>query len=110
LEKTRVYDSCPTVKVKHDESPGGYFVINESDFDAAVHVKYDEPAPLPPVPGPLPPPPGPVDPLADLGADWKNKDAAELKKLAEVVSGGRAVENKRQAVEVIEAALKARGA
>jgi hypothetical protein len=54
-----------------------------------------------------PPPPGAVDPLDGLGVDWKSKDAAELKKLAEVVSG-RAVENKKQAVEVIEAALAAR--
>lgn len=55
---------------------------------------------------PLPPPPA-VDPLAGLAADWRSRD--DLKQLAASVSGGRAVENKRQAVEVIEAALKARG-
>jgi hypothetical protein len=29
--------TVPTVKVKHDASPGGHLVINESDFDAAMH-------------------------------------------------------------------------
>lgn len=55
---------------------------------------------------PLPPPPV-VDPLANLAADWRSRD--DLKSIAASVSGGRAVENKRQAIEVIEAALKARG-
>jgi hypothetical protein len=54
---------------------------------------------------PLPPPPV-LDPLADLAPDWRSRD--DLKQLAASVSGGRAVENKRQAIEVIEAALKAR--
>lgn len=56
---------------------------------------------------PLPPPPV-ADPLANLAPDWRSRD--DLKSLAAAVSGGRAVENKRQAVEVIEAALKARAA
>ncbi len=95
--------TCSTVKVKAGD---GHIVINESDFDPAVHVKFDGPA-LPP-PAPLPPPPGVPDPLATLGKDWRAKDGAELRKLAEVVSG-RAVENKPQAIAVIEAALTARG-
>jgi hypothetical protein len=56
--------------------------------------------PLPPVPV--------VNPLDNLAADWRSRD--DLKSLAASVSGGRAVENKRQAIEVIEAALKARAA
>ena len=101
-------DTVPTVKVKSGDS---YAIINESDFDPAVHEKFNEPAPLPPPPGSdLPPPPPPVkNPLDDLAADWKSGSAAELKKLAEVVSG-RAVDNKQQAIDVIEAALAARPA
>ena len=35
--------TCPTVKVKSDaEDTGGFIVINESDFDAAVHERFDE--------------------------------------------------------------------
>lgn len=56
---------------------------------------------------PLPPVPPVVDPLANLAPDWRTRD--DVKQIAASVSGGRAVENKRQAVEVIEAALKARG-
>jgi hypothetical protein len=44
-----------------------------------------------------------------LPANWRDRGAEELKRLAAVASGGRSVENKRQAIEVIEAALKARG-
>lgn len=95
----------PTVKIRNAVD---YTVINASDYDPKVHVLWEEPAAPPPPPAPLPPPPGPANPLDGLGAEWKDKDAAELKRLAEVI-GGRAVENKRQAVEVIEAALKARG-
>lgn len=104
------FHSCPTVRVKSDNPDhGGYVVINESDFDAVVHIKVAEPVAPPPPPAPLPPPPAPVaDPLAALAKDWKNKDVGELRKIAEAVSG-RAVENKAQAVAVIEAALAARG-
>lgn len=100
--------SCPTVKVKHDASPGGHFVINESDFDPTQHERFEEALPAAPVADLPPPPPGTPDPLAGLAADWKARSADELRKLAEVVSG-RAVENKAQAVAVIEAALAARG-
>lgn len=98
-----MYDTCPTVKVKSGDD---FAIINESDFDPAVHERFED-APPPPPPVPLPPlPPGVVNPLDNLGADWKKRD--DLKALAAAVSGGRAVENKAQAIEVIEAALAAR--
>ena len=56
---------------------------------------------------PLPPPPPPVDPLANLAPDWRNRP--DVKDIAAAV-GGRAVENKKQAIEVIEAALAKRAA
>ena len=102
--------AVPTVKIKSDvPEHKGFLVINAADFDAEKHERFSEPpAPLPPPPAP-PAAPGIPDPLAALPANWRDKDAGELRKLAEVVSGGRAVENKKQAIEVIEAALKARG-
>jgi hypothetical protein len=33
-------NSCPTVKVKFDNEQG-FFVINEADFDPAVHERFD---------------------------------------------------------------------
>ena len=78
-----------------------------TDFDAGrIRATYGDRVvnagsalpPLPPVP--------PADPLANLAPDWRTRD--DVKQIAASVSGGRAVENKRQAVEVIEAALKAR--
>jgi hypothetical protein len=56
---------------------------------------------------PPPPPPPPFDPLVNLAPDWRKRD--DLRQLAASVSGGRSVENKAQAIAVIEAALKARG-
>lgn len=57
----------------------------------------------------VPPPPGPPpSPLDALPADWKDKSGAdELKKIAAAISG-RAVENRAQAVDVINQALAAR--
>jgi hypothetical protein len=56
----------------------------------------------------LPPlPPAPVDSLAALPADWRSQEPATLRALAATVSG-RTVENKAQAVAVIEAALAKR--
>jgi hypothetical protein len=102
-------DKCPTVKVKASHPSQGAFVeINESDFDAAKHERYIELPAAPALP-PLPPaPPVPADPLANLPTYWRESDAAALRKLAATISG-RAVENKAQAIQVIEAALKARG-
>lgn len=97
--------SCPTVTIK---TPAGPVIINESDFDPAVHERVEPVVVVPPPPVIAPPPP-PVDVLAALPKDWQTGDAAELKRIAAAVSGGRAVENKAQAVQVINAALKARG-
>lgn len=100
------YGACPTVLVK---SPAGDVVINESDFDPEKHERADPPPlPLPPVPI-LPPPPGAPDPLAEMTGDWQSFDAARLKGVAASVSG-RAVENKAQAIQVIDEALKAHAA
>ena len=33
--------NCPTIKVKFDNEQG-FYVINESDFDGELHVKYSE--------------------------------------------------------------------
>lgn len=100
-------DSLTPVLVKRD-GPRGWKRINKCDFDPAKHELYVPPAPvatsptLPPLP-PLPvTPPGPLD---NLPANWRSKEPAELRRLAASVSGGRAVENKRQAIEVIEAEL-----
>lgn len=54
---------------------------------------------------PPPPEPPPFDPLDNIAPDWRKRD--DLRQLAAAVSG-RSVENKSQAVQVIEAALKAR--
>lgn len=37
-------ETCPTVKVKTDASdnPHGFIVINESDYDPAVHEPFDD--------------------------------------------------------------------
>lgn len=95
----------PTVII---ETPAGDVVINESDFDPATMTKVVPP--LPPLPGaPLEPKmPGAPDALSDLPTDWRDKSAAELKALAFAISG-RTVDNKAQAVEVIDQALKGRG-
>lgn len=61
---------------------------------------------LPPPP-PLPPPP--VDPLAGLVASWRSMPPQELRTLAASISDGRMPENKTQAIEMIEQALKKRG-
>lgn len=99
-------DTCPTVKIKSGNK-SGHVIINESDFDPAKHERYEAPpAPSPvSVPtGALPPPP-PVDPLAGFNTPgWRDFDVARLRNVAAAVSG-RAVENKEQAVAVIEAAL-----
>lgn len=59
----------------------------------------------------LPPPPAllPPDPIAALPADWRTRDALELKSWAASISG-RAVDNATQAVEVIDAAIAAKAA
>lgn len=98
--------SCPTVIIN---TPAGEVIINESDFDAATMERVIPLPPAAPVAAPPPPPAPPADPLAGLPADWQTGDPEGLKRLAAVVSGGRAVENVAQAVQVISAALAARG-
>lgn len=99
--------AVPTALVKSDHPEhNGFIVINESDFDSTKHERYIAPLPPPPTAALPPPPAAPVDPLADLGADWRKRD--DLRQIAAAVSGGRSVENKAQAIAVIEAALKAR--
>lgn len=103
-------DNPKTVKIKAtDPEQGEFVVINESDFDPTVHERVEPVAVVPPPPALAPPPPPAADPLAALAKDWQTGDAAELKRIAAAVNGGRAVENKAQAVQVINAALAARG-
>lgn len=44
-------ETCPTVKIKstHPESQGPFVEINESDFDAKKHQRYEEPKKAAPV-------------------------------------------------------------
>lgn len=60
--------------------------------------------------GAIPPPPAPPpSPLDTLPANWaKNASTEDLKRIAAAVNDGRAVENRAQAVEVINQALAAR--
>lgn len=70
--------------------------------DIVVASKPNAVLPPPPSPGP---PPSPLDGLA---ANWKTQGTSdELKKIAAALSG-RAMDNREQAVAVIEAALIAR--
>lgn len=102
--------SVPTVRVKSDHPEhDGYLVINASDFDPTKHERVAEPVAPPPGPPVPPPPPGPVSPLDGLSANWKEQSSSDLRKLAFAVTGGRAVENKDQAIAEIEKALAARG-
>lgn len=68
---------------------------------------FDVPMQAPGAPALPPPPPAPVDPLADLGNDWRSRN--DLRALAASISG-RAVENAKQAVQVIETELAKRAA
>lgn len=98
--------TCPVVKIKPSHPSQGDFVeINESDFDPTKHERFVEPPPVRVAAVP-PPPVSPVNPLDSLGKNWRDRD--DLRMIAASVIG-RTVENKRQAIEVIEAALKARG-
>ena len=37
-----MYDTCPTVRIAADNAQG-FIVINEADFDAAVHALFVDP-------------------------------------------------------------------
>jgi hypothetical protein len=89
-----------------------FLMPDVSEYDAtriaAFYGEIVQPAPADVLP-PLPPPPV-ANPLDNLPSNWRTLDAASLKKLAESISGGRAAENKDQAVQIIDAALRARAA
>lgn len=96
-------ETLPTVKVKSGDS---FAIINECDFVEGQHERIVD---APPViaPPPLEPPPAPPSPLDGLAKDWADKSPTEdLKRIAAAVSG-RAVENRKQAIDVIEQALAA---
>lgn len=101
---------CPVIRVVHPHEPEKYpfLEINASDFDPAIHKRVVVEAP--PVLAPPPaPPPAPPNPLDSLPADWADKSATDdLKRIAAAVNDGRAVENRKQATEVIKQALAAR--
>jgi len=103
-------EACPTVRIRPSHPSQGAFVeINESDFDAARHERFDVPLAPPPAPmAPLPPPP-PIDPLAKLPADWREWPSRKLRDLAVSVTG-RTPEDGKQAVEMIEQALASKEA
>jgi hypothetical protein len=61
-------DTCLTIRVKDDVAPGGFVIINLSDFDPEKYTAMD---PLPVAP--LPP---------YVSPDWKTKDDAELNTIA----------------------------
>lgn len=101
--------ACPVVKIKPSHPSQGAFVeINEEDFDATKHEIYVS-LPPPPVAVVLPPPPAPPHPLDGLTKDWREQDYGKLRGIAVAACDGRAPENRKQAVQMIEAALAARG-
>lgn len=72
-------EPIPTVRVKTDavDNPDGYFVMNESDFDPAVHEKFEgEVATLPPPGDVVTPPPAPKKGIGELRAYLDSKDIA----------------------------------
>lgn len=99
-------NTCPIVHVKNSDSPDGFIVINESDFDASKHERV---VPLPPaVVVPAPPAP-PADALDSLAANWREQDYGSLRDFV-VSLTGRSVDNQAQAVQVIDELLAARAA
>lgn len=98
------HGTVPTVRVKSDLAPGGFYLINESDFDAAIHELHTAPvrASLPPPP-PIPPKSLPEG-LQNLSKDWRNKSSNWLRDLAQKATG-RTPEDRTQAIQMIEAKL-----
>ena len=37
-------ETLETVKVEDERAPGGYFLLNKSDFDPTIHKAYEPPA------------------------------------------------------------------
>lgn len=98
--------TCPTVRVIDPVAPGGFVIINASEFDPVRHEKHITPPPPPPMPPPPPPPPS--DALSNLAKDWRNGKTNELRSIAASL-GGRTPDNREQAIQMIEQALAARG-
>lgn len=94
------------IRVKR-EGGRGYRLIAAAKFNPKVHERFDAPAPPPPPPI-MPPPPRIADPLAELPADWSTKLPADRLKDVALAATGRAVENRKQAIEVITEELAKR--
>lgn len=82
---------------------GNYDAIDVREILCTSPDRYtkDDPANIAPPPAPPAPP---AASALDIPADWRNGSAAEVKALAERISG-RTPDNREQAVAVIEAAL-----
>lgn len=92
-----------TIKIKPSHpSQGDYVLINESDFDASIHEKFD-PAAVPTKPAEAPPN------VIEIPENWADLPWAEMKKLANAVAPEK-VFNKDDAVAAIEAELARRAA
>lgn len=101
-------DQVPIIKIKADTAKG-FRIINASAFDATKHERHIDAPPAFVPPAPLAPPPGPIDPLASLPADWRDSVGnTELRNIAAALGDGRAVDNRDQAIAVIDAALLAK--
>ena len=81
---------------------GNYDAIDVREILRTSPDRYTDHDPqLPVAPPPAPPPAAPV---FDIPPDWRKGSTAEVKALAERISG-RTPDNREQAVAVIEAAL-----
>ena len=87
------FESCEHVVLMPD--------VSEHDAARLAKVYAEQLAPT----GNAVPPPPPFDPLADLGNKWRERK--DVTAIAAAVAG-RAVDDKAQAVAIIEEALKAR--
>lgn len=80
---------------------GNYDAIDVREILRTSPDRYTKDDPADIIPSPAPPP---AAPALTLPADWHKGSAAEVKALAERISG-RTPDNREQAVAVIEAAL-----
>lgn len=104
-------DTVIKIKSTHPASQGDFVEIYEKDFDESKgHVRYiDAPPAFVPPPAPEAAPPAPTA-LDTLPPNWKDSvGTTELKAIAATIDG-RSVDNREQAVEMIEAALAAKAA
>jgi len=77
-----MYDTCPTVRVVSDNEQG-FYVINEADFDGAVHVLFGAPTPTQSE-GPV------LIPFDWLGLHWKARVALAKRLDASVTNDAEA--------------------